>query len=679
MSDDNKTAFRNGEDKDPDYTSNNSDLEVSYFLETIAGEIQENTVDYNTEFGLISKEITLKQKPLAVESFNQIDRQILTDNFTQGNSGIQASESFQATEAGVLDILIIIDDSSSMDSYKQSLSDNLPALLSNISDTNWQIAVATTSDPCLESMGINNYTLKKTSAGGNQTAIEALFRNTIRSAYGTGGRERGIEMAYLALLGECPNGIDTPWVRDQSDKVVLIVTDERNCGSSNGEGCGPSDYRPIDFLNAPHTANTKVFGLLLEDQHMYYGDYPNCVGSGSWESLPQDPADYKYLISQTNGSYDNICFSDYAEVLEDMSQNIQNEIHVKFELNQEPSAIDSVLVDGIPVTYTHNNGIIEITSNIDPSANTVTIDYRHSPVNIVDNFDIANSPDESTITVRMDGNLVTEDQYEYNSLTQKLVFNSTPPENSNIEVSYRESTPLNSAFSLSDKPIEDNYQVYVDGIQYENTTIINDTELTFDSAPNDGQEITVIYERESDKTRKYLPIDVEPNKIETVIAKDFSTGEEIPISIDGNANLVFADNEIYNGRKVLIEYNLDYDDLEFKIPLKGKLISSSLEISPTGDNPSACQEDIKVDHEFIQFFCADKDFEKLSIRYQEAIDYENTFSLDIDYTGPLDWFVYVDGKLIEDYHLFDTTVVILKNQLPVGSTVRIEAYPSKSI
>ena len=52
---------------------------------------------------------------------------------------------------GIDDVLvgIVIDDSDSMDGYQQKLANNLPSILTHIGNTNWRIAVATTSDPCL--------------------------------------------------------------------------------------------------------------------------------------------------------------------------------------------------------------------------------------------------------------------------------------------------------------------------------------------------------------------------------------------------------------------------------------------------------------------------------------------------------------------------------------------------
>ena len=96
-------------------------------------------------------ELTLVQQPNTTEILQQIDRPVRTVTSYQGHDGDEEVQRFAVSEAGLMDLLIVIDDSDSMDGYQQKIANSLPSILKHVGNTNWRIAVATTSDSCLRS------------------------------------------------------------------------------------------------------------------------------------------------------------------------------------------------------------------------------------------------------------------------------------------------------------------------------------------------------------------------------------------------------------------------------------------------------------------------------------------------------------------------------------------------
>ena len=83
---------------------------------------------------------------------------------------------------------------------------------------------------------------------------------------------------------------------------------------------------------------------------------------------------------------------------------------------------------------------------------------------------------------------------------------------------------------------------------------------------------------------------------------------------------------------------------------------------------SVCSQEVSINDQELAFSCQDEDFETIEITYTELGDFQNSFPMEFDYAGPVRWVVYVNGREIEDYHLFDRTAVILQKNLPPGST-----------
>ncbi|SMF62105.1 vWA domain-containing protein [Pseudobacteriovorax antillogorgiicola] len=642
--------------------------------EWVAGSASDQSVSINTGFGLVSHEFSLAQEPLTEESLRQTNRPVQTITAFQGHDGDDATETFAVSEAGLLDLLIVIDDSDSMDGYQQRLANSLPNILSHVGNTNWRIAVATTSDSCLRQTISGVQILTRNYYNSDPTAAQEAFRELIdvgvRSSY-----ERGILMAADALEGKC--GASTiPWLRPQAQVSVLLVTDEENCGSASNEGCPGEAHETASYLTDKFDPDPVVHGLLLLQDPPVASD-SSCQQSGYYEN-PPNPSNYVDLITTTGGIYTDICQSDYGVVLEQISQNVGDKINVQFELAYTPVGTMGISIDGNPVSsYFTDSNVLTITEPVADGSSQISITYKHDPVSKTRFFSAGMAVDPDTLSVLVNNTAASSVTYSYNSSTRQVEFNQLPEDRARIDLVFREDTPLETQFTPSLSYLEDSLSVWVNGTPHTDFTIDEVTKrIIFDEPPTDDAEIRISYARDGDKTETYDVVGVEPSDLENFRVVDLESGEPIEVEIDEFGKLKFPSNDIYNGRKVRAEYNLEFDEdqRQFKLPIPHSIVPSSLSISAGGERQT-CEQDVKISDKELSFSCSDEDFETIDINYTEIKDYQNSFTLDFDYAGPVLWQVFVDGKEFESFHLFEQTVVILQKDLPPGAKVRIQATP----
>ena len=173
---------------------------------------------------------------------------------------------------------------------------------------------------------------------------------------------------------------------------------------------------------------------------------------------------YIDLITQTGGVYDDICTSNYTNVLEQISQAVSDKINVQFELAYEPSGAVDIEIDGTPVvSYTVDGTTLTINDAVSDTAVTLEANYQHSPVSKTRFYSTNSGVDEDTLMVYMDDLLVAKDQYTYNSGTQQVEFNNLPPDRSKIDLMFRPNQVLPTEFDISNDLISGTMNVLVDG------------------------------------------------------------------------------------------------------------------------------------------------------------------------------------------------------------------------
>ena len=230
----------------------------------------------------------------------------------------EQEDKFSQDQKGVLDLLLVIDNSPSMADNQIELANNLPSLLQYVSKSDWQIAViSTTENDCL-SKCITKHTPN----------FEEEYKKLIKLGTGGSDKELYFYMAVAGLKGEC-NNISTAWLRD-STVAVLILGDEpdtcRHYISINwlpaGMPCASSDLSTyLDSIRPD--GNAKVYGILYSHFNSY------------------DPDAFNIFAA-----YGDISDTSYADTLQKISQNVHSVLEDVFTFSQVPSGDVKVTVNG---------------------------------------------------------------------------------------------------------------------------------------------------------------------------------------------------------------------------------------------------------------------------------------------------------------------------------------------
>jgi hypothetical protein len=205
------------------------------------------------------------------------------------------------------------------------VSRGLAPLISAFNDTNWQIAVISMSNPCVDSSNL----IKKT-----DTNPSSKFADAVRKSVDWQATEQGFPMAIRALKGQCGNST-RPWLRANSSVGILFVSDEDNCGSDAGE---QGRCANVEGKNADEMVNALRVIRPAEQGRMYAiidkdGSCPDAGGIGSM---------YNDALAKTGGSAGSICrdyssTSGYGEYLSSVSKDVSRIVKRQFRLSFSPA------------------------------------------------------------------------------------------------------------------------------------------------------------------------------------------------------------------------------------------------------------------------------------------------------------------------------------------------------
>lgn len=227
-----------------------------------------------------------------------------------------------------LDILMVIDESQSMQARREKLAANLSHLLKyeGLANSDWRIGVVSSArDSLLRQPFI-------TAANQEQEFAEQV-KNPGSGHSSDRNVERALYNASLALQGNA--GRD--WLRKNSIAVVLIITDEdhRQCNRDT-ESCSDvaayslqNFYEELRNLRQPQVT-AKIYGILSDNSDRRENFLSQIVLEGgdngslftAWESLEED----------------------YSTVLQDISKNVADTLQSTFTLQQEYSGDSAEVV-----------------------------------------------------------------------------------------------------------------------------------------------------------------------------------------------------------------------------------------------------------------------------------------------------------------------------------------------
>lgn len=630
----------------------------------------------------------------------QIKRQAFSETFVQGHAARYSEEEFQLSEAGMLDFLVVVDNSRSMGDERDMVGRGLAPLISAFNDTNWQIAVISMSNPCVDSSNL----IKKTDANP-----ASKFADAVRKSVDWQATEQGFPMAIRALKGQCGNST-RPWLRANSSVGILFVSDEDNCGSDAGERDRCAN---IEGKNADEMVNALRVVRPAEQGRMYAiidkdGSCPDAGGIGSM---------YNDALAKTGGSAGSICrdyssTSGYGEYLSSVSKDVSRIVKRQFRLSFSPDMAQfSVQVDGKAVS----GGIVSVNGNvvtIDPAAfsagSKIKFSYSHDAIPMFTEIPIKAAPSLDTLKIMVNGRVLQPQvDYQYNAQRKVITFTQMPPEDATVLASYLEDKVLLTNFPVDMTGARsDTVKVSVNGVvQAGDVYSFDDSGVDFRNPPADGAIVSIAWRTEAHKVRDYNAKITDPRQPVAWHVVDKVSGVQVPATWNGSViNFEYA--QVIEGR--VIAFTVDFGeksqlrtlnlpseriDDEIKILADGREGVCSVSGTPADlseqDVSSASDED-NLEAEKKQNWEKRYKGRTVSLQCEPGVDYavlqvqylhelERTGSFDVKLplgTNPDDpmigWRVFVDGVLNSNFVRSGSLITLDPESLPPETRVDVE-------
>ena len=643
-------------------------------LSFTAGERRSEEIEFDPELGLINSSIILLSDPVAKETTIQKGRDRYLEEFTQGYDGEVITENFDVTEAGKIDILITVDDSQTMAPIQNKLREALPSLLTYLDNVNWTIAINTTTSPCLQETDDGRKYITRKMYDENPSEVTEDYKNLVVVGTKGGAIERGIKTATEGLQGYC-GGATTPWRRPDAKPIVLLVTDENNCGSAVNDGCPGQPYLESSYMTSA-IPDVRVFGILLEEQNP---SHPDCSEIGGYDNF--DPIHYKQLISETNGFFDTICQDNYDALLQNISKDVSQQTIRKYALKNTPETTLSLSVDGIELKdgYTVSNDIITLNKDLPLSSKILSATYSYGALDRFTSIKLNQFPDQRTLKVTVNSERLKASDFEYVPKTNTIIFNSQPADQAKILIGFRPNTPLPNTFNYAPKEvIAKTLKVVVDGKEIEKNLASWNFELgqvTINPAPMDESIVEIRYEKEGGRQTLYNLPKIDTESIEDAWGLDPETSKRFSATVKGKHILVPWE-EVSNGRKVNIQYNIKYsgDDLKFSIPIAYDALDDIVDIE-TSIIKDVCKIS-SLEKNAIGVTCDEDDFGIIRARYEYSYQYTNSFELPVDPREFSNVRVYVDKVETSDFLISEKGILDMSSKfIPLGANIRVLFIP----
>ena len=634
------------------------DLQPAVYLKMFAGLKASESKSYSFLPDAALQQIRLEANSPETMMHKQVNRPIVTDRFVQGHVGERVAEDFTVSRLDQLDLLVVVDNSSSMGPYQQKLSVGMSSLLSHISNTDWRMMVTTSSavrsrDPLNPTQIIRQYGCPRINAQDpldktviaysdymkSPALVDKQFAWKVRVGESGDPIEKGVLAAVSGLSGECGDN-QRPWTRPDAHKAVFILTDEENCGSDPDQNCdGDADAQPQFFLD--RFPSTQFFALLHDNDR-----YAECSDDG----YIRKPNDYRALIASTGGMEGNICKGDYQDILKEISRNIHVVPRIDYPLSFPPvEGTLQFVVNGQKwdAQYSVEGHTVSLFSHLPEGVKTLTIAYNHNPVPVVRQFPLSLMPSEQTLQVRINGDELSSSDYRVED--GQLVFVKKPPDLAKIEARYREAQGLLKSFVIPDQALLGTLEVEVDGRRVEDFKVIGDSPpvLVFEEAPADDLAIQFSYETNDSRKLEYPALGFNQGRIIEVQAHDHESQLPVAVKWDGT-NLSFNRDDVSSGRVLDIRYALAPSSEILELSLSQTPLDGSLSIQ-SSESGSECIAKLTRDASRLLFPCSPETLGRLEIRYDYINQIMTQFRVAGNFTSKARWEVMVDGKAVTDY------------------------------
>jgi hypothetical protein len=309
-------------------------------------------------------------------------------NFSAGNSGPSSQsnsgsnggpanvnknathEKFNQQSASAVDILMVIDNSPSMQQFQDKIAPGFSNLIASLQGIDWQIAFTTTDrfTGNLYSLSNGDQVLTSKTPGAFQ-----VFQNTILGIGEAGSPdERGIKAANSIIAAA--NGASSSFFRANASLALVFLSDEdeRSTGGNNsasyahnGNGwSGPIELE--DEVNHLIETKTTMLGSTKP-----FSAYSIVIEPGDISCYDNDQFGlfgtfYRDITDKTGGVMGSICDADYTHTLKNISASISK-------------LVKSVSLSHVPDSNTVKVTIVPAQSDITFTVEGKTVVFSREP------------------------------------------------------------------------------------------------------------------------------------------------------------------------------------------------------------------------------------------------------------------------------------------------------------
>lgn len=654
-----------------------------------AGVIGDHEVTYKPAFGTVRESLALRQKSPELIKFRQDSRATKTEFFTQGHPGSVTIKDYPITSTEELDLLVVVDNSSSMAAVQAMLAEGMRDFIDQLGDVDWRIGIITSDNPSnpVLTHGDGCQLYGTDGLPGGQPLVKgdpdasSKFLNTILNIGARGSDyEESILNTYKHLTGTCAYG-SNQWMRPNAMLGVLFVTDEDSyCPEpvdpitgiptrpkdSTSELCAvgqrPQDLASLLLPPRREASSSKVYALTWSPSDV------QCYSNA------QRPANrILELIGLVGGFGGSICQSNYRDTLRAIATDAARTVRRHFQLPHVPIP-DSVVVtiDGMATSDYRIEGSVLILTNVSPTQTNLHISYRHDPVPIFNSVQVAATPDLATLSVEVNGQPLDPNQFSFNPGTREISFVETPPSYAHIVVSYKAGDGLSRRFQLGNIAKDDGpLTVTVDGVETQDF-VYDETNQSIEFAvpPGDDREITVSYRGIDSKQLLYKgfvhPSGAQPRSFKAI---DDVTGAALTVTREAD-NLVFLAGDVVDGRKVTIDYSYADRSTPLSYRLPDAPLAGEVEVS-ADSSPDQCVENVDVSQDMISFHCNADDLRSITFKYKVVEEHSSVFALASPLPPNAFAQVFVDGVKTDKFSVTGTVVTVPLSETKPTSTVRV--------
>ena len=231
---------------------------------------------------------------------------------------------FYQDPVSAVDIMLVVDNSCSMQPYQEKLSTNFSQFISFFieAQVDYHIGVVTTTvdEPVatpgtycashLDEVPEGGYLVDNTYIDTETEDAEDLFSQLVSVGTCGSGFEMGLESAFLAMNEPIVSGANAGFIREEAGLSIIFVSDEE-------------DYSPLGvntYINAFRELKGQRDRDVFNASGLIVTDVEECSAQQQASGATVSER-YDDVVGQTNGIIGSICDDDFESVVTELSLN----------------------------------------------------------------------------------------------------------------------------------------------------------------------------------------------------------------------------------------------------------------------------------------------------------------------------------------------------------------------